>query len=123
ILTAAPTLSNDEVLARIKARGATKSDASIREAIRGTRSELRHKATKPVPAAARTSAKPKPAAGASDEAARLAGVALVNKTVRACGGFTKAREIAEAIRACGGVDAFLKRLELVAEILGPNHKL
>ncbi|MBN9120671.1 MAG: hypothetical protein J0I06_16225 [Planctomycetes bacterium] len=130
ILTADQSLSNDDVLARIKARGVTKPDAYIREAIRGTRNDIRSRGAKPVPTAARTIPEPKPAPEVSGEAAvpvsgevpgeaaLFAGLALVNKTARLCGGFAKAREIAEAIRSCGGIDAFLKRVELVAEILG-----
>ncbi|QJX00349.1 hypothetical protein FTUN_7977 [Frigoriglobus tundricola] len=35
----------------------------------------------------------------------------------------KARESVEAIRACGGTDTLLKRLELVVEIIGSDPGL
>ena len=49
----------------------------------------------------------------------MANVALVNAVVGTCGGAEQARQVAEAVRACGGVDAFLQHLELVAGIRGP----
>ena len=63
-----------------------------------------------------------PAASAPTEAARtelpevLSNVALVNKIVGICGGPDQARQTAEAIRTCGGVDLFLQYLKLVAGI-------
>lgn len=73
----------------------------------------------------RTTAEPKsqpgaPVEAARDEAALFVGVALVNKTTHLCGGVAKAREIVESIRAIGGIDAFLVRLELVAAILASD---
>jgi hypothetical protein len=46
----------------------------------------------------------------------LANVALVNKAVGAAGGVEQARQVAEAVRSCGGVAAFLQHLDLVAGI-------
>ncbi|MDY3551494.1 hypothetical protein R5W24_000572 [Gemmata sp. JC717] len=115
LLTADPTLSSDDLLAKVKARGVTKSDAAIREAIRTTRRDVL--GAKPVPTAARTTAGPKPA-DQTDEAVLFSAIGQVNKTAQLCGGVSKARAIADAIRACGGVDVFLRRLDVVAEILG-----
>ena len=127
ILTGNLDLSSEDVITRARQKGVTRPAADLRPIINNVRSDmraskkkkktkagagLRKKSTKPV-AAARTAA-------GSGEAALLAAVALVNKTAQMCGGFARAREIAEAIRACGGIDAFLKRLALVAEILGPK---
>ncbi len=50
----------------------------------------------------------------------LANVALVNAVVGAYGGAESARRVAEAVRACGGVDPFLQHLDLVAGIRGPD---
>ncbi|AWM36421.1 hypothetical protein C1280_04895 [Gemmata obscuriglobus] len=119
LLTADPTLSNDDVLAKVKARGVTKSDTAIREAIRTTRRDVL--GAKPVPTAARATAEPKPAA--PDEAVLFRVIGQVNKTAQLCGGVSNARTVAEAIRACGGVDVFLRRLDLVAEILGSETEL
>lgn len=131
LLTADPTLSNEAIFTKIKARGVSKSDTVVRDAIRRTRSDMK---AKPAPAAARETAEPKappapepkvaavPAAPA-DEASLFAAIGQVNKTAQLCGGVTKARAIADAIRACGGIDAFLRRLDLVAEILGSETEL
>lgn len=134
LLTADPTLSNEAIFARIKARGVSKSDATIRDAIRRTRSDMAASGPKPAPTAARETTEPKapapaPAAEpkveavAPDEAALFAALGQVNKTAQLCGGVAKARAIADAIRACGGIDAFLRRLDLVAEILGSETEL
>jgi hypothetical protein len=53
-----------------------------------------------------------------DRTAVFANLTRVNKVVGACGSVEAAREAAEAVRACGGVDAFLAHLELVAGIRG-----
>ena len=44
-------------------------------------------------------------------------IALVNKVAREAG-VEQARQVAEAVRACGGVEAFVQHLELVAGIRG-----
>ncbi len=124
ILTADPDLGTDAAVLRIKAAGVTRPD--IRKIVNRTRSDLRGRKGKPRPAAAaaRTTTQPRPGPNSepkpadADAEAVFASVALANRTAKLCGGVAKAREVAEAIRACGGVDAFLKRLELVAEILG-----
>lgn len=142
VLSGDLTLSADEVIKRVRTKGVRASDKSIREAVYTVRSELkRGKGPKPVPAAARTTtpgaaaevvavaevvpavaitvtpAAPLASAGL-DLAGVLANVALVNVVVGACGGAEAARKAAEAVRACGGVDAFLQHLELVAGIRG-----
>ena len=91
-------------------------------------------ATKPAPiavkSAARTISAPKsiaavkPAIGipatvaAKSAEVDLAGVfsnvTLVNNVVAVCGGVDQARQVAEAVRACGNLDAFLQHLDLVA---------
>jgi hypothetical protein len=104
----------DAVIKKVKARGITASDGSIRHVVHNLRGLMRKRAGLPAPAAARLT--PKPAAGVSDLAAVLANVALVNKVVGVCGGVENARQAAEAVRTCGGVDAFLKHLDLIAGI-------
>jgi hypothetical protein len=53
-----------------------------------------------------------------DLASVLSNVALVNEVVAACGGVDQARRAAEAIRACGSVEAFLQHVNLVADLRG-----
>lgn len=108
-LTADATITNDDVLARIKASGATKGDSEIRTAIRSVRNELLRRGV----------AKPNTTQPAAEvEPFRV--VSLAAKTASLCGGVTKAREIAESIRSCGGLDAFLKGLSVVAEVLASD---
>lgn len=123
LLAAEPDLVPDRVVGLARAKGVTADEASIREAFRKVRGLLRHKAV-PAPAAARTTAEPKPdPAPVVAEPDSLASVILANRTALLCGGVAKAREVAEAIRACGGIDAFLKRLDVVADILGSETSL
>jgi hypothetical protein len=116
ILTTDPTISADEVIKRAKVRGLKAPDATIRTTVHNVRSELKKKAVRTAPAAARTTAAP---AAAPELTSVLANVALVNAVVEACGGPEPARKVAEAVRACGGVDAFLLHLKLVAGIRAP----
>ena len=51
-----------------------------------------------------------------DLSAAFDNVARVNTVAGACGGIETAREVAEAVRPCGSVDAFLQCLDLVAGI-------
>ena len=68
-------------------------------------------------AAAPTKAAAKPAVSApSNLSTVFSNVTLVNKVVGIAGGVDQARQVAEAVKACGGVDAFLKHLDLVAGI-------
>ena len=129
----------DDVVRKARAKGVTASDSSIRDAVYNVKSQLRKAAAKagakptlpkpspkPVPAAAHATKTPEPApAPASaapspglDLSATLANVALVNAVVGACGGADAARKVAEAVKACGSVEAFLQHLELVAGIRG-----
>lgn len=138
ILTGDINLSADEVIKKAKARGLTAPDASIRYTAHNIKSELKKKlakgaAPKAVPAAARATKSAAPALTpeavvvalptvvappAPDLAGVLANVALVNTVVGACGSAESARQVAEAVRACGSVEAFLQHLDLVAGIRG-----
>ena len=55
-----------------------------------------------------------------DVAGVLANVAMVNTAVGVSGGVEQARKVAETVRACGSVDAFLQHLDLVAQLRGTN---
>jgi hypothetical protein len=137
ILTADPKLTADAVIRKARGRGLKAAPESIRNAVYNARSDI-NKAVKPAavtvvkpakqaPAAARQTSAPKPVpapkptntspppAGA-DLAMVFANVALVNEVVGASGGVENSRKVAEAVRACGGVDVFLKHLDLVAGI-------
>lgn len=119
-------LPTKEVIRRAKLRGVEASDESITNAIYILRPKLRKEGAGAVPvkvvaAAARETTPSKPAAPATPAAAAdlqgvLGNVALVNKIVGVCGGIENARQTAEAVETCGGLQAFLKQLELVAEI-------
>lgn len=114
-----------DVVRRARARGVTGSDRSLREAVYEVRAQLRKPQPKPATAAAHaTKPKPEPAArsvaAAADPAPVLANVALVNEVVTAAGGVEAARKVAEAVRACGGVDAFLLHLDTVAQVRGTS---
>jgi hypothetical protein len=123
-------LSADAVIARAKARGLKAPDKSIRSLTHNIKSDLKRGKMKPVLAtAARQTPAPKPAAPKPAKASKsspasasvglsgvLANVALVNKVVGAAGGVEQARQVAEAVRSCGGVAAFLQHLDLVAGI-------
>lgn len=119
ILSADLDLPTDTVIAQAKAKGVTAQDDAIRKLTHNIRSELRKAGAKPAPT------KPKPApvvplAPPSSPSVGLAGVlsnvALVNAAVADAGGVEQARQVAEAVRACGGVDAFAEYLTLVAGI-------
>lgn len=129
-----------EVMARAKKHGLDKSDSELRRVVHKTRSWMKAKAkekgtTAVAPVAARHTASPKPETKSSpasrpealatespataagiDLASVFANVTRVNKVVSACGGIEKAREVVEALQACGGISAFLQHLELIAGI-------
>ena len=113
-----------DVIRKARAKGVTASDGALREAIYEIKGALRKAVPLAAPAAAHAT-KPKtgpavePAAAAPDLSAVLTNVALVNAVVSAAGGVEAARKVAEAVRACGGVDAFLLHLDLVAQVRGP----
>ena len=132
-------LPADEVIRKARIRGVTAPEKSIRDAVYGIRSELKKKAAKsspPKPVAAPTTRTPEPAPvtipevvvapvsspspspSAPDLSSVLANVARVNTVIGECGGAETARQVVEAIRACGSVDAFLQNLDLVATIRG-----
>ncbi|MBY0458369.1 MAG: hypothetical protein K2V38_13600, partial [Gemmataceae bacterium] len=62
-----------------------------------------------------------PVGAATDLGSTLSNVSLVNAVFGVCGGADPARQVAEAVRACGGVDAFLQYLDLVAGIRASGH--
>jgi hypothetical protein len=130
ILSADLELSADEVVAQAKARGLTASDTTIRSLVYNIRGELKKAAPKPMlpPAAVKSAPKAAPSQPKSAPAAIvvplpspsvagvLSNVALVNAAVAGSGGVEKARQVAEAVRACGGPDQFAQYLDLVAGI-------
>jgi hypothetical protein len=122
ILSADLSLPADDVIKAAQRQGLRAPVPTIRAAVHNVRSELRKAAGKPLPAAARETAKPtpapSPAAGSADLASVLANVALVDRVAGACGGADNARQVAEAVRACGGVDQFLMHLDTVVGIRG-----
>jgi hypothetical protein len=129
ILSANINLSADEVIKLARDKGVKAPEKSIRDSIYNIRSELKSKGAKPAPApaAARTTApaaKSVPAAVSSSPAANLgavlSNVALVNTVVGVSGGVEQARQVAEAVRACGSVEAFLQHLEVVAQVRGAS---
>ncbi len=131
ILTPNIEVSADDAVRRAIASGITASEKSIRANVHTIKSVMRKEAAaagaaKVAPAAARETTPPKAApvtlASAATRASTpefggvLANVALVNKIVGLCGGVENAREAADAVRACGGVEGFLQHLGLVASI-------
>lgn len=113
-----------DVMRKARAKGVTANDSTLREAIYEIKTDLRRGKPKAVLAAAhatkpRAEPAPAPVAASADPAPVLANVALVNVVVTAAGGVEAARKVAEAVRACGGVDAFLLHLDLVAQVRGP----
>jgi hypothetical protein len=125
-------LPSDEVIRKAQAQGVTAPAEQIRKTTKNLRSDMKKAARKapigrPAPAAAREVPAPQPTpaptpapqpTAPADLAAVLANVALVDRVVGASGGAEAARQIAEAVRACGSVDAFLQHVELVAGLRG-----
>ncbi|MBP3957821.1 hypothetical protein J8F10_21420 [Gemmata sp. G18] len=139
-------LSADEVIRKAKVRGVTSPERVIRTTAHNIKSELKRRAAKasapkPVPAAARTTKTPERApvpvavavvipevvapvlvpissSAGPDLTSVLANIALVNTVVGECGGAEPARRVAEAVRACGSVEAFLLHLNLIAQVRG-----
>lgn len=130
ILTRDPEMPSDEVIRWAKSKGLRATDEQIRKSINNQRNPIRVQvaAVKVAPVAAHATVPPKPPvpaatpapAVATDLAAVFANVAAVNAAVGACNGVESARRVAEAVRACGGVDAFLQHLDLVAGIRAPE---
>ncbi|WP_162668137.1 hypothetical protein [Gemmata massiliana] len=132
-------LPADEVIRKARIRGVTAPEKSIRDTVYGIRSELKKKSAKSSPSkpvVAPTTRTPEPAPVAIPEvvvapvpspspspsvpdlSSVLANVARVNTVIGECGGAETARQVVEAIRACGSVDAFLQNLDLIATIRG-----
>lgn len=122
----------DEIVRRVRTKGVTASDASIRDAIYNVKSDLRKKAAKqgtkaapkPVPAAAREIKEPAPVAAtaapvtapALDLRGVFTNVSLVSSVLAECGSPEAARKVAEAVKACGGVESFLLHLDLIEQV-------
>ena len=132
VLMSDPDMPTDDVISRAKAAGLRVTDEQIRKSINNQRTAVRAKvaATRAAPAAARETSPPKAATAVAAPAATSAGpdlagvlgnVALVNTVVGLCG-VENARRAAEAVQACGGLEAFLQHLELVATIRGAEAK-
>lgn len=134
ILSTNIDLPADEVIRKAKDRGVIAPESSIRYTVHNIRSALKKQAKKGktaaapavAPAAARETKAPKPApasapistASTSELSSVLSNVALVNTVVGVSGGVDAARQVAEAVRECGGVEEFLQHLELVAKVRG-----
>jgi hypothetical protein len=138
ILGADPSLPTDEVIKKVQAKGVTAPVESIRHGIHNLRKEFRKPAkpapTKgsspkavvdrpPTPVKAAVAAAPiQVSTPVNDLAGIFTNVALVNKVRTLCGGTENAKQVAEAVRACGGVDAFLQHLDLVTGITQDGSK-
>jgi hypothetical protein len=94
------------------------TDKAAKKAYHNAKAALRTAPPKAAPAAARETAPPVPAVCSPELTltAVPANVALVNKVVEGAGGVDQTRQVAEAVRVCGGVDAFLQHLDLVAGV-------
>ena len=131
ILTADLEMPAAEVITKARAQGVKQPDAIIKHNIYNLRSSMRKDTGTPAPtqkAAARATT-PKPATPAKPSVTPpatvapsvelkdvFANVALVNKVVAVSGGVDQARQVVDAVRACGGVESFLQHLELVASV-------
>jgi hypothetical protein len=125
ILSADLSLTADQVIVKADSMGVDAPDATIRALVYNIRGELKRKAA-PAPKSAVPASKPARAPVAvpvvsaqpapAGVSAVLSNVALVNTVVAATGGVEQARQVAEAVRACGGADAFAQYLDLVAGI-------
>ncbi|MCZ2344137.1 MAG: hypothetical protein LC104_20435 [Bacteroidales bacterium] len=129
-------LASDTVFNKLRAKGITGDRRQIFKRIHHVRTELRknvgssaapHAATpdeeQAAPAPVQTVSAPAPAQttptvvhAAPDLGHVLANVTRVNEVVTACGSSDTVRQVADAVRSCGGVDQFLKHLELVSDI-------
>ncbi len=132
ILMSNPEMLTDEVVRRAKAQGLRVPDKAIRHSVHNQRNSVRDQvagSTKVALAAARNTTPAKAAAvpsavvavvaataPAAELTSVLANVALVNKIVGLCGSVENVRQAAEAVQACGGLEGFLRHLELVATI-------
>ncbi|MBP3955685.1 hypothetical protein J8F10_10370 [Gemmata sp. G18] len=138
-------LSADDVIRKAKVRGVTSPERVIRTTAHNIKSELKRRAAKasapkPIPAAARTTKTPDRApcrprslwlfrGGHSCSGPNLvvseprfglgAGEHRTGEHGRwGMRGAEPARRVAEAVRACGSVEAFLLHLNLIAQVRG-----
>lgn len=117
-------LPSDTVFNKLRAKGVTGERRQLFKRIHHVRTELRKNAgTSPSPQSAAPASKatqtvvpPAPAQTSPDLGHVLANVTRVNEVISACGSSDTARQVADAVRSCGGVDQFLKHLELVSDI-------
>lgn len=138
ILSADLNLTADRVIEQAKAKGVKGTPQTLRQLIYNVKSELKKKATpstvasaaRQIPRPQRRPAAPivntspaavqasfqKTTAAPAGLAGVFANVALVNKVVGLCGGPENARQVADAARTCGGLEAFVQHLDLVAGI-------
>jgi urease gamma subunit len=130
ILTSDIMMSADGVMDRAKKRGVKLPDPELRRLVTKTRSWMKSQpkdtaAPATVPAAARHIVAPTPEPKVEpvveltnhmNLSSVFANVTRVNSVVSACGSVDVARDVAEAVRACGSVAAFLQHLEVVAGI-------
>ncbi len=124
------SMNVEEVVRRARNMAAEQPDAELRHAIscvRGLLKSLTNGNVKPGPAATATrhnrGVRPEPTIQQPHTttegpalSAVFANIVRVKTIVSACGGIEIVREVADAVRACGSVDAFLQHLDLVAEI-------
>ena len=127
------SMDAEEALRRARTLGAEHPDSELRHAIRCTRGMLKAQAdgrweSRPAPSAARSIRKPpaktpssSPVVEQPSSSAMFPNLTRVDAVVSACGGVENVRDLAEAIRACGSVDAFLQHLDLVAGIRSPDN--
>lgn len=133
-------LPSETVFEMLRSKGITGERRPLFKRIHSIRTELRNADGSPAPApkaapakasaakpAAAKAAAPQPVAsvpapvstltsGTPDLGHVLANVTRVNEVVTACGSSDTARQVADAVRSCGGVDQFMKHLELVTDI-------
>ncbi len=124
VLGESPSITTDEAIIEVKRRGRKDSDKRIRTNIYNIRKLLKKQAAEAptTSTSSKTTVMPKPAVvvrevdHTKELSTVLANVMLVNRALGAVGGIENARQVAEAVRSCGGVDLFLQHLETVAGI-------
>ncbi len=118
-----PKISTDDAITQVKHQGRKDSSDRIRTNIYSVRKKLKQEVAKPKTPTSpkpvevqKPMTQPKETALTQDLAAVLANITLVNRAIGAAGGIENARQVADAVRSCGGVDCFLQLLEIVAGI-------
>ncbi len=122
-------MPTDDVIKKAKTKGVTAPADSIRGVVYKLRSEMRRSEAKPTVAqtSARTTSNAQPSSvnespvlalpsSVLDISEVFANIDRVNKVVDAAGGVDQARQVADAVKSCGSVEAFLKHLDLVSGI-------